>query len=77
MLQEGKVYVGLGFQRGIHPGQVFEEIYNAGGGIRQFYTSLDGFAIRTVAYTTARVWGFLKFFDYLNPDPRRAARPDF
>ena len=30
-----------------------------------------------MAYTTARVWGFLMFYDYLNPDPRRTARPDW
>lgn len=30
-----------------------------------------------MAYTTARVWGFLLFYDKLNPDPRRTARPDW
>ena len=30
-----------------------------------------------MAYTTARVWGFLLFYDALNPDPRRTARPDY
>lgn len=30
-----------------------------------------------MAYTTARVWGFLQFYDWLNPDPRRSARPDW
>jgi hypothetical protein len=29
-----------------------------------------------VAYTTARVWGFTYFYDKLNKDPRRLARPD-
>lgn len=33
--------------------------------------------MRTVAYTTARVWGFTYFYDKLNKDPRRLARPDF
>lgn len=32
--------------------------------------------MRTFAYTTARVWGFLYFYDWVNPDPRRVARPD-
>ena len=45
--------------------------------MRKFYSSIDGFLIKTVAYTTARVWGFLKFYDWLNPDPRRTARPDW
>lgn len=77
MLQEGKVYVGLGFQRGIHPGQIFEEIYNQGGGMRKYYSSIDGFLIRTMAYTSARVWGFLTFYEWINKDPRRTARPDY
>lgn len=33
--------------------------------------------MRTFAYTTARVWSFLYFYDWLNPDPRRVARPDY
>lgn len=45
--------------------------------MRKFYTSIDGFLVKTLAYTTARVWAFLKFYDYLNPDPRRTARPDW
>jgi hypothetical protein len=77
MLQEGKVYVGIGFQRGIHPMAIFDEIYAQGGGMRRFFTSLDGFLIRTMAYTTARVWGFLTFYDWINNDPRRTARPDY
>jgi hypothetical protein len=32
--------------------------------------------IRTLAYTTARIWGFSYFYDKINPDPRRLARPD-
>jgi hypothetical protein len=77
MLQEGKVYTGIAFQRGLHPIEIGQEIHRAGGGMRKFYTSLDGFVIRTMAYTTARVWGFLYFYDWLNPDPRRSARPDW
>lgn len=77
MLQEGKVYTGLAFQRGLHPMAIFDEIYSAGGGYRRFYTSLDGFLIKTLAYTTARVWGFLTFYDWINKDPRRTARPDY
>lgn len=30
-----------------------------------------------MAYTTARVWGFCYFYDKVNKDPRRLARPDF
>lgn len=45
--------------------------------MRSFYTNYHSFAIKTVAYTTARVWAFLKFYDWINPDPRRCARPDF
>lgn len=59
MLQEGKVYTGLAFQRGFHPAAVGAEIHAAGGGFKQFYTSLDGFLFKTIAYTSARVWGFL------------------
>ena len=33
--------------------------------------------MRTVAYTTARVWGFTYFYDKINKDPRRLARPDY
>jgi hypothetical protein len=41
-----------------------------------FY-SIDGFIIRTFAYTTARVWGYCTFYDWINKDPRRLARPDY
>ena len=58
-------------QRGWYPMQIAEEIYNSGGGLRKFYTSIDAFVIRTFAYTTARTWGFLYFYDWINPDPRR------
>src|SRR6056300_1785329 len=77
MLQEGKLFTGIGFQRGWHPFEVFEEIHSAGGGVRGMFTSYDGFLARTVGYTTARVWGFLYFYDWLNPDPRRSARPSW
>ena len=76
MLQEGKVYTGIAFQRGFHGINIFNEIREQGGSFRRFYTSLDTFFVRTFAYTTARVWGFLKFYDYLNPDPRRILRGD-
>jgi hypothetical protein len=56
---------------------VFDEIYRAGGGIRKMFTGLDGWFARTVAYTTARLWGFLYFYDKVNPDPRRTARVDW
>lgn len=49
----------------------------AGGGYKKFYSSLDAFFLRTVAYTTTRVGGFLYFYDWINPDPRRAPRQDF
>jgi dicarboxylate transporter 10 len=32
--------------------------------------------MRTLAYTTARVWGYLYFYDKLNKDPRRQPRID-
>lgn len=57
--------------------QIAEEIFSAGGGLKKFYTSIDAFLFRTVAYTTARTWGFLYFYDWINPDPRRQARPDY
>jgi hypothetical protein len=56
---------------------VAEEILNAGGGLRKFYTSIDGFLIRTFTYTTLRTSCFLYFYDWINPDPRRLARPDY
>ena len=49
----------------------------AGGGLRSFYTSFDSFLLRTFTYTTARVSCFLYFYDKINQDPRRQARPDF
>lgn len=41
------------------------------------YTGFDGFAARTVAYTSARVGCFLYFYDWINPDARRVARMDW
>lgn len=38
MLQEGKTFIGLGFQRGWYPFQIMEEIHLAGGGLRKFYS---------------------------------------
>lgn len=43
----------------------------------KYFSSPDAFFMRTVGYTTARVWGFLYFYDWINPDPRRQARQDF
>lgn len=37
---------------------------------------IDAFLVRTIGYTTARVWAFGYFYDKLNPDPRRVARID-
>lgn len=76
-MQEGKLFNGVGLQRGYHPFLVFDEIYRAGGGMRKMFTGIDGFVAKTVAYTTARVWGFLYFYDWINPDPRRTARMDW
>ena len=56
---------------------MLDDIHKAGGGFKKFYTGFDGFVARTVTYTTARVWGFLYFYDKLNSDPRRTARIDW
>jgi hypothetical protein len=77
ILQEGKVYNGMGFRKGISMTNVMQETYKAGGGMKKFYSSLDAFFIRTVTYTTFRIWGFLYFYDWINPDARRVARQDF
>lgn len=77
LLQEGKGFSGIGFRRGMFTTNVFTETLAAGGGYRKFYSKLDAFFLRTVAYTTARVGGFLYFYDWINPDPRRQARADF
>lgn len=44
--------------------------------MKKFYTSYEGFAIRTVGYTTVRTASFLYFYDWFNKDPRRYARPE-
>ena len=77
MLQEGKGFTGIGFRRGLHSINVFNDILAAGGGFKKFYSSLDAFFLRTVTYTTARLWGFLYFYDWINPDARRQAKADF
>ena len=71
ILQEGKGHTGIGWKRGIHCINLFNETLAAGGGYKKFYSKLDAFAIRTMTYTTARIWGFLYFYDWINPDPRR------
>jgi len=76
-LQEGKLHNGIGMHRGYFPFAIYDEIYRAGGGMRKMYTGIDGFVARTIAYTTARTWAFLYFYDKLNPDPRRTARMDW
>jgi len=77
ILQEGKGFSGIGFSKGIHTINIFNDTLAAGGGFKKFYSKFDAFAMRTFTYTTARVWGFLYFYDWINPDPRREARPDF
>ena len=77
ILQEGKGFTGIGFRRGLHTTNVFTETLAAGGGYKKFYSKFDAFLLRTVAYTTARVGGFLYFYDWINPDARRQARQDF
>lgn len=77
MLQEGKTFTGLGFQRGIHPGPIYREIANSGPGYIKFYTSYEGFALKTLAYTNARLFFFGYFYDWVNPDSRRVARADY
>jgi hypothetical protein len=76
MLQEGRPFTGIGFERGFYPFNIFDEIHRSGGGIRAMFTGLDAFAVRTIGYTTARTWAFLYFYDWINPDPRRNARMD-
>mmetsp|Transcript_1148 Transcript_1148/g.1156 ORF Transcript_1148/g.1156 Transcript_1148/m.1156 type:complete len:188 (+) Transcript_1148:265-828(+) len=38
---------------------------------------MDTFLLKTTAYTTARVSCFCYFYDWINKDPRRLARPDY
>jgi len=56
--------------------EILEEIHEAGGGMRKFYSTFDTFLARTLSYTTARIWAFGYFYDKLNKDPRRLARID-
>jgi solute carrier family 25 (mitochondrial oxoglutarate transporter), member 11 len=77
ILQEGKGFTGIGFSRGFHGVNIFNDTLAAGGGYKKFFSKLDAWAIRTVSFTTFRLWGFLYFYDWLNPDPRRQAKPDF
>mmetsp|Transcript_9804 Transcript_9804/g.9631 ORF Transcript_9804/g.9631 Transcript_9804/m.9631 type:complete len:264 (+) Transcript_9804:14-805(+) len=76
MLQEGRTFYGLGTQRGSNPFAIFREINKSGGSYKTWFTSYEGFFARTFAYTTARISCYLWFFDRLNKDPRRYARPD-
>lgn len=71
LLQEGKNYHGIGFRKGFHMMNVINDTFNAGGGYKKFYSSWDAYLLRTVSYTTARIWGFLYFYDWINPDARR------
>ena len=77
MLQEGKGFCGIGWQKGYYPITMFNEIMSAGGGYKKFYSKLDAFLVRTVSYTTLRIGSFLYFYDWINPDARREARPDY
>ncbi len=52
------------------------DIAKQGGGLKKYFTSYEGFLLKTVGYTTARVGAFLYFYDWINHDPRRYARPD-
>jgi hypothetical protein len=38
MLQEGKTFIGLGFQKGWYPFRIMEEILHAGGGLKKMYS---------------------------------------
>ena len=76
VLQEGRVFPGIGWNIGFHPARVFDEIHSTGIGIRGMFCGIDAWTVRTVTYTTARIWSFLYFYDWINPDPRRNARID-
>jgi len=45
--------------------------------MKEFYSKWDAFAMRTMTYTTARIWGFLYFYDWINKDPRRTPKADY
>ena len=53
-----KGFTGIGFRRGLHSFNVFNDMYAAGVGWKIFYSSFDAFFLRIVTYTTARIWGF-------------------
>jgi len=76
MLQEGKTFNGLGTERGYNFLQLSREIIKQGGGYKVWFSSYEGFFARTLAYTSSRIWAYLYFYDRLNKDPRRHARPD-
>lgn len=76
MLQEGKTFNGIGLERGYNPLRITREIVKQGGYYRTWFTSYEGFFARTLTYTTSRIWAYLYFYDRLNHDPRRHARPD-
>jgi solute carrier family 25 (mitochondrial oxoglutarate transporter), member 11 len=38
---------------------------------------MDAYLVRTMGYTTARIWAFGYFYDKVNKDPRRMARFDY
>jgi hypothetical protein len=44
--------------------------------MKKFYTSFEGFALKTVAYNSVRISSFLYFYDWIIHDPRRYAKPD-
>jgi hypothetical protein len=77
LLQEGKTYHGIGFKKGFHAMNVMQDIFQAGGGMKKYYSSMDAFLMKTITYTTFRTWGFLYFYDWINPDARREAKIDF
>lgn len=77
ILQEGRPYNGVGFFRGFYPFHIFDEAYRAGGGFRKMFTGVDAWLVRTVAYTTTRIWAFGWFLDRIHHDPRRTPRPDY
>jgi hypothetical protein len=44
--------------------------------MKKFYTSYEGFAMKTIAYNSVRVSAFLWFYDRVQSDPRRYAKPE-
>lgn len=44
--------------------------------MKKFYTSYEGFALKTIAYNSIRISSFLYFYDWINHDPRRYAKPE-